>query len=67
MLESQLLDHERLDAYRVALELEALVVRIAAGMGRRHAGLRDQNRVRISKAQSLRDEARALLQARARG
>ncbi len=42
MLESRLLDHERLDAYRVALELDALVVRIAAGMGRGYAGLRDQ-------------------------
>jgi four helix bundle protein len=36
------LDPERLDAYRVAVELDALVVRIARGAGRGHGWLCDQ-------------------------
>jgi len=36
------LDHERLDVYRVAVELDALVVRIARAAGRGHGWLCDQ-------------------------
>jgi len=39
---SSVLDHEKLDAYRVAVELDKLVVRICRGLGRGHAWLRDQ-------------------------
>jgi len=37
-----LLDHERLDAYRIAIELDGLVVRICRGAPRGHAWLCDQ-------------------------
>jgi four helix bundle protein len=36
------LDHERLDAYRVAVELDELVVKIARRTGRGHGWLCDQ-------------------------
>lgn len=36
------LDHERLDAYRVAVEIDALVARLVRQIGRGHAWLGDQ-------------------------
>ena len=36
------LDHERLDAYRVAVALDAIVVKVARQAGRGHAWLCDQ-------------------------
>jgi four helix bundle protein len=36
------LDHERLDAYRVAVDLDALVARLARQCGRGHAWLLEQ-------------------------
>jgi four helix bundle protein len=40
--EEDLLDHERLDAYRVAVELDALVARLARQCGRGHGWLVEQ-------------------------
>lgn len=36
------LDHERLDVYRVAVELDTLVLRLARGLGRGNSWLADQ-------------------------